>query len=159
MKAKCRKPARNKGATNNNMNVRLRFKFFAAIFLLVVSWSFVSVPASVASSRADMQRARQEFLDKGDDLYQDGRYEAAKEAWQSALSMDPWNGRIKKRIREVNEKMRHTAKGDVRIINIQETAHATKLSQRLVEEYHRLFDDYAVTNAKFDVLLKGMPKT
>lgn len=36
---------------------------------------------------------------------------------------------------------------------LQETASATNLSQRLVEEYHRLFDEYAVTNAKFDALL------
>jgi DNA-binding CsgD family transcriptional regulator len=43
-------------------------------------------------------------------------------------------------------------------LNPQETAHATKLSLRLVEEYHRLFDEYAVTNAKFDALLKGLPK-
>jgi len=43
-------------------------------------------------------------------------------------------------------------------LNAQETAHATKLSQRLVEEYHRLFDEYAVTNAKFDALLKGKPQ-
>jgi len=39
----------------------------------------------------------------------------------------------------------------------QETARATKLSQRLVAEYHRLFDEYAVTNAKFDALLKDRP--
>lgn len=43
-------------------------------------------------------------------------------------------------------------------LTVQETAHATKLSQRLIEEYHRLFDDYAITNAKFDALLKGSPK-
>jgi DNA-binding CsgD family transcriptional regulator len=44
-------------------------------------------------------------------------------------------------------------------LNVQETAHATKLSQRLVEEYHRLFDEYAVTSAKFDALLKDQSKT
>lgn len=43
-------------------------------------------------------------------------------------------------------------------LTVQETAHATKLSKRLVEEYHRLFDEYAVTNAKFDALLKGSSK-
>jgi hypothetical protein len=43
-------------------------------------------------------------------------------------------------------------------LTVQETAHATKLSKRLVEEYHRLFDEYAVTNAKFDALLKGLSK-
>ncbi len=43
-------------------------------------------------------------------------------------------------------------------LNVQETAHATKLSQRLVEEYHRLFDEYALTSAKFDALLKGASK-
>jgi hypothetical protein len=43
-------------------------------------------------------------------------------------------------------------------LTVQETAHATKLSKRLVEEYHRLFDEYAVNNAKFDALLKGMSK-
>lgn len=43
-------------------------------------------------------------------------------------------------------------------LNVQETAHATKLSKRLVEEYHRLFDDYAVTSSKFDDLLKGSSK-
>jgi len=43
-------------------------------------------------------------------------------------------------------------------LTVQETAHATKLSLRLVEEYHRLFDEYAVTNAKFDALLKGLSK-
>jgi hypothetical protein len=44
-------------------------------------------------------------------------------------------------------------------LTAQETAHATKLSQRLVEEYHRLFDEFAVTSAKFDALLKDSPKT
>ena len=43
-------------------------------------------------------------------------------------------------------------------LTVQETAHATKLSKRLVEEYHRLFDEYAVTNARFDALLKGLSK-
>lgn len=43
-------------------------------------------------------------------------------------------------------------------LTVQETAHATKLSLRLVEEYHRLLDEYAVTNAKFDALLKGSSK-
>jgi len=40
-------------------------------------------------------------------------------------------------------------------LNPQETARATRLSPRLVAEYHQLIDDYAVTNAKFDALLKG----
>lgn len=40
-------------------------------------------------------------------------------------------------------------------LNLQETARATKLSPRLVTEYYQLFDDYAVTNAKFDALLKA----
>ena len=44
-------------------------------------------------------------------------------------------------------------------LTVQETSRATKLSQRLVEEYHRLFDAYAVSNAKFDALLKESPKT
>jgi len=44
-------------------------------------------------------------------------------------------------------------------LNVQETAHATKLSQRLVEEYLRLFDEFAVTNDKFDALLKESNKT
>ena len=39
-------------------------------------------------------------------------------------------------------------------LSTDETARATKLSKRLVEEYHRLFDEYAVTSAKFDRLLK-----
>ncbi len=43
-------------------------------------------------------------------------------------------------------------------LTTQETAHATKLSQRLVEEYHRLFDEYAVTSSRFDDLLKEMSK-
>lgn len=43
-------------------------------------------------------------------------------------------------------------------MTVQETARATKLSQRLVEEYHRLFDEYAITNAQFDALLKVAPK-
>ncbi len=43
-------------------------------------------------------------------------------------------------------------------LTVQETAHATKLSKRLVEEYHRLFDDYAVTSSKFDALLKDASK-
>jgi DNA-binding CsgD family transcriptional regulator len=43
-------------------------------------------------------------------------------------------------------------------LNLQETASATKLSRRLVEEYHRLFDEYAVTNTKFDALLKQSVK-
>lgn len=44
-------------------------------------------------------------------------------------------------------------------LTVQETAHATKLSKRLVEEYNRLFDEYSVTNAKFDALLKGLSKS
>ncbi len=44
-------------------------------------------------------------------------------------------------------------------LTAQETAHATKLSLRLVKEYHRLFDDYAVTSAAFDALLKESLKT
>ena len=40
-------------------------------------------------------------------------------------------------------------------LTVQETATAAKLSPRLVEEYHRLFDEYAVTHAKFDTLLNG----
>jgi hypothetical protein len=43
-------------------------------------------------------------------------------------------------------------------LTVQETSRATKLSQRLVEEYHHLFDDYAITNAKFDALLKESSK-
>ena len=43
-------------------------------------------------------------------------------------------------------------------LTVQETALASKLSQRLVEEYHRLFNDYAITNAKFDALLKEASK-
>lgn len=43
-------------------------------------------------------------------------------------------------------------------LTVQETALATKLSQRLVEEYHRLFNEYAITNAKFDALLKEASK-
>ena len=43
-------------------------------------------------------------------------------------------------------------------LNVQETAHASKLSQRLVEEYDRLFDEYAVTSTQFDTLLKGLSK-
>ena len=43
-------------------------------------------------------------------------------------------------------------------LTVDETAHATKLSKRLVEEYHRLFDEYAVTNAAFEALLKELSK-
>jgi hypothetical protein len=43
-------------------------------------------------------------------------------------------------------------------LTVQETALATKLSQRLIEEYHRLFNDYAITHAKFDALLKEASK-
>jgi len=43
-------------------------------------------------------------------------------------------------------------------LTVQETAIASKLSQRLVEEYHRLFDEYAVNNAQFDALLKDSTK-
>jgi hypothetical protein len=43
-------------------------------------------------------------------------------------------------------------------LTVQETALATKLNKRLAEEHHRLFDEYAVTNAKFDALLKGLSK-
>ena len=46
----------------------------------------------------------------------------------------------------------------INAMNVQETAHATKLSQRLVEEYHRLFEEYAITHAKFDALLKETSK-
>jgi hypothetical protein len=44
-------------------------------------------------------------------------------------------------------------------LTVQETAIAAKLSKRLVEEYHRLFDEYAVTNTRFDALLKESNKT
>lgn len=44
-------------------------------------------------------------------------------------------------------------------LNPQETSRATKLSLRLVEEYHRLIDEYTITNAKFDALLKDSTKT
>ncbi len=43
-------------------------------------------------------------------------------------------------------------------LNVQETSRATKLSPRLVEEYHRLFDEYAVTSSNFDRLLKEQSK-
>ena len=43
-------------------------------------------------------------------------------------------------------------------LTVQETAIAAKLSKRLVEEYHRLFDEYAVTNTRFDALLKESNK-
>ena len=43
-------------------------------------------------------------------------------------------------------------------MTVQETARATKLSQRLVEEYHRLFNEYAITNTKFDALMKETSK-
>jgi hypothetical protein len=39
-------------------------------------------------------------------------------------------------------------------LDARETAHATRLSLRLVREYLRLFEEYAVTNAKFKALLK-----
>jgi DNA-binding CsgD family transcriptional regulator len=39
-----------------------------------------------------------------------------------------------------------------------ETARATKISPRLVNEYHKLFDEYAVTNDKFAHLLKQNTK-
>lgn len=44
-------------------------------------------------------------------------------------------------------------------LNVDETARATKLSKRLVEEYHRLFDDYAVTDARFVELLKEVSRS
>lgn len=40
----------------------------------------------------------------------------------------------------------------------EETARATKISPRLVNEYHKLFDEYAVTNDKFAHLLKQKNK-
>ncbi|MFM2090603.1 MAG: hypothetical protein RLZZ127_1092 [Planctomycetota bacterium] len=40
-------------------------------------------------------------------------------------------------------------------LTVQETAIAAKISPRLVEEYHRLFEEYAVTHAKFHALLNG----
>jgi hypothetical protein len=43
-------------------------------------------------------------------------------------------------------------------MTVQETARATKLSQRLVEEYHRLFEEYTITHANFDALLKETSK-
>jgi len=44
-------------------------------------------------------------------------------------------------------------------LTTQETARATKLSIRLVGEYHRLFDEYAVTSKQFDALLKDSKKS
>jgi len=41
-------------------------------------------------------------------------------------------------------------------LNVKETALATKLSQRLVNEYHRLFEEYAITSTSFDALLKEL---
>lgn len=106
------------------MTIRLRFKILGAIFILVSLWSFAGIPVSAASGRADMKKTEKALLDKGDDLYERGRYGDAKESWQSALSIDPWNGNIRKRIKEVNEKMRQALKGDVSIINIQDPPRA-----------------------------------
>lgn len=39
-------------------------------------------------------------------------------------------------------------------LTTQETAIATKLSKPLIEEYHRLFDEYAVTDSRIAALLK-----
>ena len=80
---------------------------------------FIARPSG-ASSRTDTRKAKQELIEKGDELYQSGKYEAAKEAWQGALSIDPWNSKIKRRIKEANEKMRRSFKGDVSLINIQD---------------------------------------
>jgi hypothetical protein len=44
-------------------------------------------------------------------------------------------------------------------LTVEETARATKLSPRLVGEYHQLFDEYAVTNKKFEALLKESAKS
>jgi hypothetical protein len=44
-------------------------------------------------------------------------------------------------------------------LNVRETSRATKMSVRLVEEYHRLFDEYSVTNKKFEALLKDSSKS
>jgi hypothetical protein len=43
-------------------------------------------------------------------------------------------------------------------LNLQETARATRLSERLVQEYLRLFEDYAITSSQFDALLKDATK-
>lgn len=43
-------------------------------------------------------------------------------------------------------------------LTVQETSHATRITPRLVEEYHRLFDEYAVTSPRFDALLKDLSK-
>ena len=40
-------------------------------------------------------------------------------------------------------------------LDVQQTAFATKLSRPLVEEYHRLFDEYAVTNDRIAQLIAG----
>jgi DNA-binding CsgD family transcriptional regulator len=37
----------------------------------------------------------------------------------------------------------------------EETAHATRIAKRVVDEYHELFKEYAVTNPRLDELLKA----
>jgi len=44
-------------------------------------------------------------------------------------------------------------------LTTKETSFATKLSERLVTEYHRLFDEYAVTNDRLQTLLSNTKKT
>ena len=44
-------------------------------------------------------------------------------------------------------------------LNVLGTSRATKMSPRLVGEYHRLLDDYAVTGRQFDALLKESAKS
>ncbi|HPM42238.1 MAG TPA: TolC family protein [Candidatus Omnitrophota bacterium] len=102
------------------MKIGLRYKLLLVLFILVSLWSVIIARPSGASSRTDTRKAKQELIEKGDELYQSGKYEAAKEAWQGALSIDPWNGKIKRRIKEANEKMRRSFKGDVSLINIQD---------------------------------------
>jgi len=102
------------------MKIGLRYKLLLVLFMLVSLWSVIIARPSGASSRTDTRKAKQELIEKGDELYQGGKYEAAKEAWQGALSIDPWNSKIKRRIKEANEKMRRSFKGDVSLINIQD---------------------------------------
>lgn len=106
------------------MKRRLKLQIRSIIFIaLCVSCACVSFAYGAEASGAERKKAKQELVDKGNVLYREGKYEAASQSWQMALRLDPWNGKIKRLIKDADAKAVRAAKGDVRLINIQNPPH------------------------------------
>lgn len=92
----------------------------AVLVLCILAAVCVRIRPAVAA-REDMEKAKQELIDKGDDLFSKGDYAGAVETWQSALTIDPMNGRIKRSIRQAEEKIVKPLGGDVKLLNMAAT--------------------------------------